>query len=112
MSEVLAAIKQCRSIVRDFIAGHLDYGEFRKRMAAATGPFDPLSWALEGLTSDQEAEVVLYVDWLGGEFGETEHLIPRRADWVYGESEESYGWVDQNEYRRRLEQAFKSVLDR
>jgi len=110
MNEVLAAIQECRSIVRDFIAGHFDYGEFRKRMGPATGPFDPLDWALEGLTSDDQSEVRLYVEWLGGEFGETEHLIPRRADWVYGESDEPYGWVDQEEYRRRLEHAFKDIL--
>jgi hypothetical protein len=112
MSDVLAAIPKCRAIVRDFIAGHLDYGEFRKRVVAATGSFDPLDWAVEGLTSDQESEVALYVDWLGGEFGEAEHLNPRRADWVYGESDEPYGWVDQEEYRRRLEHAFKDILDR
>ena len=45
------------------------------------------------------------------EFGETEHLIPRRADWVYGESDEPYGWVDQEEYRRRLGSAFIAIAD-
>ena len=111
VSDVVKAIEGCRAVVREFVAAKLDYATFRERMALVMGPLDPLDWAMKTLTTTQQAEATFYVEWLGGEFGETEHQIPRRADWVYGESDEPYGWVDQEEYRRRLGTAFIAVTD-
>ena len=111
MNDVLRAIENCRSILRQFIAADLDYAAFKERMANVMAPLDPLDWALEGLTRAHQLEATMYVEWLGGEFGETKDRIPRRSDWVYGDdSNEPYGWVDQDEYRRRLRAAFKGVL--
>ena len=109
--EVLECLRACRSIVRDFVSKKIDYSEYCARMNVAMDPLDPLDWALQGLTEDQSKEAMLYVDWIGGEFGETRHLIPHRPDWVYGQCQEPYGWVDQEEYRRRLRMAFAAYLD-
>jgi hypothetical protein len=96
--------------MRDFIGGQADYPTFRKRMAVAMGPLDPLDWAIEGLPEKFQVEATMYSKWLGGEFGESEDRIPRRADWVYGGCTVPYGWVDVTAYRERLREAFADVL--
>lgn len=111
MNDVLGAIEKCCSFLRQFISADLDYAAFKEGMAKVIGPLDPLEGALDGLTRVQQMEATMYVEWQGGEFGETEHLIPRRSDWVYGDSNEPYGWVDLDKYRSRLQAAFKEVLD-
>jgi hypothetical protein len=109
VADVQTAILDCRSIMRDFIRARIDYPTFRQRMASAMGPLDPLDWALEGLPEGLQVEATMYSDWLGGEFGETEDRIPKRADWVYGESRVPYGWVDVDAYRERLREAFGAI---
>lgn len=79
-------------------------------MASVMKPLDPLDWALKELDAPTGKEAEMYVKWLGGEFGETEDHIPRRPEWKYGESDEPYGWVDQDEYRARLCKAFAAIL--
>lgn len=110
MNTPLQAVGECREILRKFINGAFDYGAFRDKMARAMGPLDPLDWALEELDAESAIEAKMYSEWLGGEFGETEDRIPRKPDWRYGESDEPYGWVDQDEYRIRLHSAFAGVL--
>ena len=95
--------------MRHFIGGQIDYPTFRQRMSAAMARLDPLDWALDGLPEELRAEATMYSDWLGGEFGESEDRIPKRSDWVYGESRVPYGWVDVDAYRARLGEAFASV---
>ena len=97
--------------MRSFVAGDFDYSEFVDKMATAMGPFDTIDFTRSGLALSQETEVSFYVDWLGGKFGETEHLIPRRSEWEYGKSDQPYGWVDQDEYRRKLGAAFSNLLE-
>ena len=112
MNSELRAVLACREITRAFVRGGLDYPTFRAKMDAAMGPLDPLDWALKELNGDAGKEATMYVEWLGGEFGETEDRIPRRAEWKYGECNEPYGWVDVHEYRRRLGEAFREILDK
>jgi hypothetical protein len=109
MSDARTAVSECRSIMRDFIAGQLDYATFRQRMARAMGPLDPLDWALESLPEDLQVEATMYSEWLGGEFGETKDRIPTRPDWRYGECQVPYGWVDVGAYRERLGEAFRDI---
>lgn len=111
MTPELRAVSACREITRAFVHGELDYPTFRAKMAVAMGPLDPLDWALKELDSDARREATMYVEWLGGEFGETEERIPRRADWKYGQCNEPYGWVDVLEYRKRLLEAFGQILN-
>jgi hypothetical protein len=110
MNAETRAVHECREILGNFLRGALDYGEFRAKMASAMGPLDPLDWAMKNLdaTTGREAEMV--VELLGGPFGETDDRIPRRPEWKYGECDEPYGWVDQDEVRRRLREAFGAVL--
>ena len=77
VSNVLEAIDACRNLVRQFLAGSLDYGTFKARMASAMGPLDPLDSAVESLAPDQQKEAAFYVEWTGGEFGETDLTLPR-----------------------------------
>jgi hypothetical protein len=109
VSDAEAAIIDCRSIMRDFIGGQIDYPTFRQRMSGAMRPLDPLDWAIEGLPKDLQVEATMYSEWLGGEFGETEERIPKQRDWVYGDCRVPYGWVDVDAYRERLREAFGDI---
>ena len=64
MSDALKAIEACRTLVRLFIEAELDYGAFRGKMATAMAPLDPLDWAVDELSADQQEEATLYVKWL------------------------------------------------
>jgi hypothetical protein len=112
MTEETKAVYECRKILTSFVRGVLDYAAFRSKMASAMESLDPLDWALEKLNTAMGKEAKMYVEWLGGEFGETEDLIPRRPEWKYGESDEPYEWVDQDEYRRLLSEAFAAILEK
>ena len=107
--DVIAALNACHSLVCQFVDSELDYAGFRAGMASVMGPLDPLDCALEVLDERRRREARFYSEWLGGEFGEHAERIPRRADWRYGESTEPYGWVDVEEYRRRLRTAFEEA---
>ncbi len=109
MNSQECALKQCRSILREFLAGNIDYGEFQKQMSSVRGPLDPLDWAMEKLSPPQREEAELFSRWLGGQFGETEYLIPTKSGWEYGVSTEAYGWVDQDKYRNLLQVAFRQI---
>jgi hypothetical protein len=108
----LRAVKKCREILRAFVYGRLDYSAFHAEMATAMAHFDPLDWALRELDDVTGKEASMYVEWLGGEFGETEDRIPRRLEWKYGECNEPYGWINHDEYRCRLREVFAEFLDK
>ena len=110
MSIVEEAVLRCRELTRSFVIGDLDYAGFREEMARAMGPLDPLDWAVRELSAERAREAEAYVKSLGGQFGEEEERIPRRPEWVYGASDEPYGWVDQEAYRAQLREVFSDVL--
>ncbi len=110
MNDVQKAVLRCRDLTRSYVHGEFDYSAYREQMARVMSPLDPLDWAIEQLSDSLADEAERYVFWLGGEFGESEDQIPRRAGWKYGESDETYGWVDQEAYRARLHEAFRDVF--
>lgn len=109
MDERVEAIRAMRRLSEQFIAGELPFEQFHPALKQQFACFDPLEWYTRDLPADLRAEVVFFSDWLGGEFGETSDVIPRAAGWRYGQSTESYGWIDKEQYRRQLEQGLRGL---
>lgn len=104
------AVVRCREIIRAFVLDEIDYASLREKIAKAWMPLDPLDWAMEELSDELGREAEEYEDWLGGKFGEFKDRIPRRKDWVYGESNVPYGWIDEAAYREVLREALAGLL--
>jgi len=79
IEEKLAAIRQMRVISERFIAGELPFDDFVAQMEPYLGGiFDPLDWQLDELDPALQDEVRFYSKFLGGEFGESDALLPRQ----------------------------------
>lgn len=109
MDERIEAIRKMRRLSEQFIAGELPFEQFYPALTRQFACFDPLDWCTADLPADLRAEVVFFSDWLGGEFGEQSSLIPKAADWRYGESTEPFGWIDKEQYRRQLDQGLRGL---
>jgi hypothetical protein len=46
---------------------------------------------------------------MGGWFRESDHLIPKRADWRYGVDTKPYSWIDESGYRAWVGQRLKDL---
>ena len=57
MKEKLEALFNYRHQVLLYLDGKLDWQEFWKKYPEIMAPFDPLDWALEGMTNNQQKEV-------------------------------------------------------
>lgn len=110
LAERLQAIREMRRLTGEFLAERLDFREFFPSLSAVLGTeFDPMDVQVADLTPAAEEYVWFLSDWTGGQFGEAEHLIPRRPDWRYGIDLEPYGWVDVPRYREDLRRALEEL---
>ena len=101
-----------RGISRDFISGRITFDEFWPQFKRQLGAhFDPLDQAIADLTQVEKDEVLFYFSLDGGEFGETESLLPRDPNWNYGSDQTPYGWVDKKAFRRMYADEFKKRME-
>ncbi len=78
----LEDVRRARKLAEDFVAGNtgfLPFYEGRRFILGAT--FDGLDSQLQGLPKAVQREVRFYSRWTGGEWGETEDMIPKRSEW-------------------------------
>jgi len=106
LKEKLEALRTYREYAIRYVEMKIGWEEFWEKFAEIMGPFDPLDLALVDLDKDQRKEVLFYVKWHGGEFGESEDKIPKRSNWEYGKSIEPYSWIDTHTYYKEFSSAF------
>jgi hypothetical protein len=102
------AVTEMRKVSEAFLGGTVGLVAFFERMTLLLGRFDPLDETTADLPPAMQDEVVFYSRWTGGEFGETDNLIPKRRDWQYGVDLERYGWVDEVSYREAFGRAYRN----
>lgn len=108
--ERIEDLQRARELAEGFVDGSIGFVPFYEGLTFILGAtFDGLDSQLQGLPDSVQREVRFYSDWTGGEWDETENLIPKRSDWKYGEDLEPYGWVDQGAYRRAFSDAFSQL---
>lgn len=115
LAERIDAIEEMRRLTGAFLAGRLEFVEFFPSISAILGTeFDPIDRAFADLPPAAAEWVWFFIEWTGGQFGESEHRITRRPDWRYGIDLEPYGWVDVPRYRESLRSAveeFEARID-
>lgn len=103
-NERIESIRTIRICALKFIKGEIRFEEFYDKITFELGStFDPLDLATEDLANELQVEIKMYSKVTGGEFGETENLIPKNPNWEYGKSVENFAWVDKEEYRNLVE---------
>lgn len=108
----LDAIREMGRLTDDFLGERMDFVAYFPAISRLLGQFDPLDAAIEDLPAAAAERVRFFSEWTGGEFGESEHRIPRRAEWRYGIDVEPYAWVDVPGYRSALRSAYLQLQDR
>jgi hypothetical protein len=109
--ELLAhAISDCHNLVRAYVEGDVSLSIFRAKMIQTIEPFCGPNLE-RAVLKEADVELLLeYKDILfdkgGDKFEPSIDPFPRRADWVYGESNEEYGWVDQEKFKDMLKKQF------
>ena len=106
------AIARMRRLVERFIATEIDYATFFPALCKCFAPFDPLHMHLDGLSTTDERDLRFFYKWAGGEFGESDDLIPPSPTWRYGGDTQDYSWVDQDKYRADLSHAYAELTGR
>lgn len=106
-----SALGEYRKIAIRYVNGDLNWFEYWEKYSEIMGVFDPLDFELEGMAENEKKEILFYVKWHGGEFGESKDIIPKNVSWKYGESMEKFGWIDRDEYHRRFSSSFKKLRD-
>ena len=77
MDEHHKAVEQMRIASEQFIARELSFEAFQAKMSPFLGgTFDPLDWEIADIDPSLQKEVLFYSRYLGGEFGEHDHLLP------------------------------------
>ena len=94
------ALEGLRRALAEFLRGEIDASIFIPRYRSLFASFDPPDLAAAGLSPAERHELDVYVELMGGWFGENDQAVPRRADWRYGVDVDPYSWVDQPAYRR------------
>ena len=93
------ALDKIRHTIDLFVTEKVGVAEFIESYRSLFAPFDPPDLSASGLSEYDRRSLGVFIRLMGGWFGECDDLIPRRDEWVYGESEEPYGWVDEGRYR-------------
>jgi len=99
------ALREIRVLLGRFTRGEVEAAEFIPKYRSMFAPFDPPDLVTSDLTDAERTELALYIQFMGGWFGEDDALIPRRADWQYGKDTEPYSWIDEPEYRSWIKRA-------
>jgi hypothetical protein len=100
VDEQRLALVEIRGLLADFVEGRIEVPEFVPRYRSLFGQFDPPDLNARGLSDIERSELQVFIQIMGGWFGEEDGLIPRRPDWVYGTDTEPYSWIDGPGYRR------------
>ncbi|MEC7521785.1 MAG: hypothetical protein VYE22_18020 [Myxococcota bacterium] len=96
------ALEELRRALAEFLRGEIDASIFIPHYRSLFAPFDPPGLAAADLSPAERHELDVYVELMGGWFGENDEAVPRRADWRYGVDVEPHSWVDQPAYRRSI----------
>lgn len=108
--EALRGLHDLRQLSRNYIAKQRSFAEFYDGMGSILGTdFDPPESQYMYLSEAKILELKLYNDWTGGHWGETDHQIPKRKNWVYGIDTEPFGWIDQETYYLEYSKAFEAL---
>jgi len=113
MDDRLNAILELRNRSQRFITGEMQFSEFLSalswyrfddEMEDENGEWDP-ERAVKDLSDELQQEYLFYVRW---------HLAAStkkfaNPHWVYGESQEPYGWIDKKAYCKQFVKAFQSL---
>lgn len=94
------ALGEMRLLLGKFVTGYVQVSEFLPAYRSLFASFDPPDLSTSGLSTEERAELDLFIRFMGGWFGEDEESIPQRADWQYGSDTEPYAWVDGPAYRQ------------
>lgn len=104
------AISDCYSLIKAYVEGSVSLSEFRCKMIEVITPFcDINSRAGEVKEADWKSLLEfkdLVFDKGGDKFEPSTDPFPHHPDWVYGESQEEYGWVDQEAFKSMLRKRF------
>jgi hypothetical protein len=93
-----------------FRDGRISAADFVPQYRQLFAPFDPLGGPGEsGLTEGEYGQLLVFVELMGGWFRESDHLIPKRADWRYGVDTKPYSWIDESGYRAWVGQRLKDL---
>lgn len=94
------ALGEIRTLLGRFVRAELDVATFVPSYQRLFAPFDPPDLATAELSDAERAELALFIQLMGGWFGEDDPLVPKASDWQYGKDDRPYGWIDPDAYRR------------
>jgi hypothetical protein len=103
------ALKAIHDLLGQFVRGEIEPADFVPAYGALFAPFDPPDLTLAGLCDAERAELELFIQLMGGWFGEEDALIPKRSDWEYGKDTEPFGWIDGPAYRKWILEATQRI---
>lgn len=99
------ALHKIKDVLREFLQGHIGVADFVPRYRALFAPFDPPDLSTDDLSEAEQSELKVFIRLMGGWFGEENDIIPKRAEWKYGEDTEPFSWIDGPAYRTVIQEA-------
>jgi hypothetical protein len=108
MDARLKAIRELRALSTGFANGELSFEKFRPALSWHSfddedeqGKWDPRV-SVRDFPEELQGEYLFYVKWrVAAARGD-----PKAANWNYGDSQEPYGWIDKEAYRRAFSEEF------
>lgn len=102
LDERRRALGRIRRLLRRFVDGEIAVSAFLPNYRRLFGDFDPPDVCSEDMSAEERNQLYVFIELMGGWFGEHDHAISLRADWKYGDETEPYGWIDEDAYRRTI----------
>ncbi len=99
-----------RLCIKDYLNNKLDFVEFYDFLKSELGSeFDPFEESINDLSVELKNEINFYSQYTGGEFGETEYIIPKNSDYKYGENNVKYDWIDKAKFKNEFKEKFEEL---
>jgi hypothetical protein len=94
------SLQEIRTLLGKFVRAEIESTYFIPKYKTLFAPFDPPDLVTQDLSKSELIELDLYIEIMGGWFGEKDDLIPKISDWKYGENTLPYSWIDTSSYRK------------